>query len=213
MKLAAIAFALFATAQDFDKARHPWGKWKVDSFAKYKMTIEAGGGMFEGEYKSVLTELKEKEYSTRHTSSFMGAEQEENEAESFGEKKGEETLKIGEKGVKCVVWATSGKRGEKATTGKVWLSPDSESVYKMSWKAGDDDHGEVTATKLSEKITVGGKEYDTVLLEGEMTVTNVGAMKGKMWMHPSVPGGVVKMTLESDDTKIAIVLAEFDAKK
>lgn len=209
----ALALGLCAAGQEFDKARHPWGKWKVDSYAKYKMTIEAAGQAIDGEYKASLIELKEKEYSTRHVFSFMGADQEETETESFPEKKGEETVKLGDKEHSCVVWASAGKRGEKDLSSKNWVSGATEVPLKLTWKAGDEESGEVTATKLSDKVAAAGKEFDSVLLEGEMTTQELGRMKAKLWMNPSVPGGVVKIELESDQAKVSIDLVEFDAKK
>ena len=213
MKMLAIALILSVAAQDFDKSKHPWTRWKVDSYAKYKMTVEAGGGSFDGEYKSVLTEMTDKGYSAVHTSSFMGTERAEKETETFGEKKGEEKLKVGEKEHACVVWSSSGKRGEKETTAKLWMTGGTEVPVKMTWKSGDDDTGELTATKLADKIAAGGKEFEAVLLEGDSTSAELGAMKCKLWMHPSVPGGVVRMELAGDQAKIVIDLVDFDAKK
>ena len=214
MRILAVALALGLPAgQDFDKAKHPWAKWKVDSCTKFAMKIEVAGQTFDGEYKSTLTGLKEKEYSLRHVSSFMGAVQEEVETETYGERKGEEKLKVGDREHECVVWASGGKRGEKDLSSKLWIPAGKEVPLKMTWKAGDDENGEFTTTKLSEKVTAGGKEFDAVLLEGEMTSAELGAMKGKIWMNASVPGGVVKMELSGDQAKISIDLVEFDAKK
>jgi hypothetical protein len=195
------------------EAKHPWAKWKADSSAKFKMTVEAGGNTLEGEYKSVLTEVTEKGYAARHISNFMGTETVENETATFEDKKGEETLKVGEKELKCVVWSSSGKRGEKAVTSKAWMSGASENPVKLTWKSGEDETGEFAATKLSDKITVAGKELDAVLLEGQMGSPETGMMKGKIWMHPAVPGGVARMELSNDQAKIKIELVEFDAKK
>lgn len=215
MKLLSGALALWlcAAGQDFDKTKHPWTKWKVESFAKYKVTIEAAGQTLDGEYKSSLAELKEKEYSTRHVFSFMGADQEETETESFPEKKGEEKIKVGEKEHACVVWASSGKRGEKELSSKTWISGATEVALKMTWKAGAGETGEFTATKLGDKVDAGGKEFDAVLLEGEMTTDELGTMKGKLWLAASVPGGILKMELASDQGKVLIQLVEVDAKQ
>lgn len=214
MRILACALALALPAvQDFDKAKHPWAKWKVDSRIKFKMTIEVAGQTIEGEYRSALTELKEKEYTLRHVSSVMGAEQEEFETETYGEKKGEEKLKVGDQEHECVVWASSGKRGEKELSSKLWIPAGKEVPLKMTWKAGDAESGEFTATKPSDKVSAAGKDYDAVLLEGEMTSPELGAMKGRIWMHASVPGGVVRMELSGDQAKITVELADVDAKK
>ncbi len=215
MRILACALALALPAgQDFDKTKHQWGKWKVDTRIKFKMTIEVGGQSIEGEYRSALTELKDKEYTLRHASSVMGAEQEEFETETYGEKKGEEKIKVGDQEHECVVWASSGKRGEKELSSRLWIPAGKETPLKMTWKAGDDESGEFTATKMSENLSAGGKDYDCVLLEGEMTSPELGGtLKGKMWMHPSVPGGVVRLDLSGDQAKIAVELADVDAKK
>jgi hypothetical protein len=125
----------------------------------------------------------------------------------------EETLKVDGKEHACAVWASAGKRGEKAVSTRLWLSGVSECPLKMTWKAGEGEGGEFSATKLGEKLSAGGKEFDAVLLEGEMVTNELGTVKGKLWMHPSVPGGVVRMQVGNDDTKITLELVGFEAKR
>ena len=212
MKLLAVSLLLFA-GQEFDKTRHLWAKWKVDSSAKYTLVVEAVGQKLEGDYVLSLAELKDKELTIRQRTNILGAEHEAAETESLPEKKGEETLKIGDKEYPCVVWTSSLKRGEKDGTAKVWIPAESEVELKIAWKAGEDDRGEFLATRLSDKIKAAGQEFDCVLLEGELTSREFGTVKGKLWVSPRVPGGMVRMELASDEAKILIDLKEFEAKK
>jgi hypothetical protein len=130
------------------------------------------------------------------------------------EKVGDESLKIGDKEYKCVVWKAKGKRGDKETESKVWMCDTVSAPLKLESKSGEEE-GSFTATQVSDKVKGAGKEYDCVKLEGTLN-NQLGKMKTTLWLNADIPGGAVCMKMEGEGdmgAKISIDLSEVDAKK
>jgi hypothetical protein len=201
--------------KEFDVERHYWARHKVGTTATFTMAIDMGGQQMEGSYSQTLKEKSKASFTVTTAVDVGGQVQESEEIETLPKYVGEETLKVGGKEYKCTVWtSTSNREGEETTT-KIWFTEAVKTPLQLEIK----DPREtcvITAVKVSEKVSVHGKDYDCVAFEGELP-TQMGKAKAKMWMNPEVPGMTVKLDMEvSSDMgamKIALELKEVSSVK
>lgn len=192
-----VLLAAAAMGQDFDKSKHPWLKYKAGTSVTFKITYEIGEMKQEGTMTQTLAEVREKDYVTKLKYDVMGQEQEREEVEEYPVKGGTETLKIDGKDVKCTIWVTKGKRGDNGSESRMWIPEGSEVPVKVTFKVENEEDGELVAVKMNEEITVGGKKYTCVKLEGKLNA-QMGELKAVAYACGDVPGGLVKMTANGD---------------
>ncbi len=220
MRIIPFGAALFlaaatASAQDFDKSKHPWARHKVGTSSKHTITMDMGQmGNFSGSVTQTLKEVTEKGFTTssRHEMNMMGQQQVQNQetSEDFPVKEGEETLKVEGKEHPCVIWKAKGKKNDQDTEKRFWITKDGTKLLKFS-ETRTGEKVEATAVKLSEQVEAAGKKYDCVKLEGEMA-TPQGPSKIQMWANWDIPGGMVKAAIEMKSgeitTKATFLLTE-----
>lgn len=203
MKRTILALAGLLTAgsaalaqKEFDKERHHWAKYKAGTSVTWTMKVDAGGNKAEGSLKQELKEVGASSYTLLHAYDLAGQKSEEEETEDLPTRSGEETLKIGGKEYKCVIWSSKSKKGETTGATRMWLADGVKTPLRLEIKEGDET-STLTAVSLSEKLKAGGKEYDCVKLEGDMASQGHKG-KGKLWLNPEIPSMTVRMDVVFD---------------
>lgn len=215
MALCAAAVVVSVTvcqAQEFDKSKHGWLKFKVGSWVKFKLSLDVAGQKLEGDVKEELAKVDDTGSTTKVSAKLGEDEFPSEESESLPTRDGEETLKIDGKEHKCVIWKSKGKRDEKETEVRVWMAEGAASPLRITSKVEGEDF-DFTAVKLADEVSAAGKKLSCVKMDGKMVMQGT-ELKGSLWMNPDVPSGMVKLTAEAEGTmKLSLELVEFDAKK
>lgn len=209
-----ILAAATASAQDFDKSKHPWARYKAGTSVSYILTMDMGPmGAHTGTITQILKEVTNKNFTRtiRNAVTMMGQEQvqEEEESEAFPVRTGEETLTVDGKEYPCVTWKASGKKRGQDTEACFWITEDGSKLLKVSEKRQDQEFS-VTAVKLSDETETGGKKYDCVRLEGKMT-NPTGESVITIWSDwDGLPSGFVKVSMkdEKNSTEVTFTLSE-----
>lgn len=222
-----------AMAQDGDY-RSAFTLYKEGSWCKVKMDM---GGM-NMVMKQTLKKVTDEEIVIANETEMMGRTQtneqkidlkkkDENKPKEVG--KGE--VEIEKKIYKCKILEVSGQSlgmgggaggpggaPKEPKKGKVWVCDElKDKIYSGAVKM-ESDNSTITCTKLSEKITVGGKELECAVFEGDMNAPG-GQGKGKMklWQACEYPGFQFKtemtFSIQGQERTMTMEATEWDIKK
>jgi len=200
MRIMLLAICVPALARAGDVA-HPWTRFPVGSYA----TVKSGTPTKPVTSTTVLTAVSKDGYELRWESSYGAADKPRMEQRRLGEyapsvdpqgkRVREETLTIDGRKLACAVWEWSGVSNGQQVTTREWRAPGIMVPVKWTQEAvfyGQKLGVELTAVKLEEPITVAGKSWKTVRMEGKTTVGVGSAIPIIRWATFEVPGGYVK---------------------
>lgn len=174
--------------------QHPWLRHKPGSTATYKSTITYGALTQEG---ALTYALKEGGADGGYAVSVKAAQlgQEATSEETFGPpaKAGTETIRVGDRDFACTVWTSTGRRAGKPLTARWWIADNAPLPLRVHLAVEGEEDFDVTARALDEALTVDGRRYACLRLEGR---SRTGGEESRvvLWSSPDVPGGVVRMT-------------------
>ena len=213
LHLLLLAIVAAVPQEKLDRSKHPWAKWKIGAYTKYKIVQQAGENKAEGTGTSTLTKVTDDEYVTTTKYDFGEQKIEEEETETIPVKDGEETLTVEGKKYECTIWKSTSTKGEKKTEYRVWATKKDARLLKVVGKGGSDL--DITAAAMSESVEVAGKKYDCVRLEGSVKEEGRDG-KAVFWMTEGIPGGLVKMEAKyagEPELTVQLEMTEFKAEK
>jgi len=174
--------------------RHPWLRHTPGAKAAYKSTLQYGALTQEGGLTYALTEAGD---DGRYTISVKAAQlgQEATSEETFGApaKTGAETIRVGDRDFACTIWTSTGRRGGKPQTARWWIADGAPLPLRVHLAVEGEEDFDVTAQALDEALTIDGRRYACMRLEGR---SRTGGEESRvvLWSSPEVPGGVVRLT-------------------
>ena len=172
--------------EQFEKTKHPWLKWKVGAYAKFRTTMSGKDGTI----TLKLIKIVETGYTLSKESHMFGMTQLKEDAITIPQNVGVETLVIDGQRLECAVWAQKGTEGGEAIERKVWVPKAKDFAVKIETTGGDEL--KLEAKKLKEEIGIESKKYVCVRLEGTRRVPS-GRVKMVGWQNAEVVGGLVKL--------------------
>jgi hypothetical protein len=180
---------------------HPWTRFPVGSFAR----VKSGTPQMPVMSTTVLTAVRPDGYELRWESSYGNADKPRLEQRRLGEyapsvdpqgkKVKDETLTIDGRKLACAVWEWTGVSNGQQMTTREWRAPGIAVPVKWTQEAifyGQRLGVELAAVKLEETITVAGKAWKTVRMEGRTIVGGGSGIPLIRWATYDVPGGYVK---------------------
>lgn len=186
-----LAVLAHAPQEKLDASRHPWLRFKAGTSVAYKVTSEVGVLKEESQMTYSLKEIDEGGFTLEVKVAGIGKEQAMDGKEGPYLKVGEEKVRVAEKDHACTIWESKGQRGPYSTKTRYWLAEGIAVPLRLVSQV-DAQESDVVATSLSEKLAIGGKEYDCVRLEGK-TKNAQGEAETTVWLSDPVPGRLVKI--------------------
>jgi len=210
---------------------HPWLKWGVGGFVRYRI-IQKQPEMrdLKGEMSKQFLGVTDGKYSIRFKSSFGGRSVEEIQLNSLGAQYvpadpnaqvlREEVLKVNGKEYSCTVWGAKIRQNQGEFNATMWICDEVDLplkiVLKPTKRSSVLTQTELVAVDTNATLRVAGRTLSCVKLEGTIgRPPNLG--KVTQWRSAEVPGGLARVVSEqgtSGRTVTVIVEAvEFGVRK
>jgi len=193
--IAVAALAQIPLLQEkFPVEDHAWLRYKLGSWIKNQVTVDAGGQITEGTQTLTLKEVTGDDYTIEDTSTFAGQEVKPNKYESGNAvKSGNEKVTVAGKEYPCTVWKALGKKNGEPTDTRFWIPEGKKNPVRVSFKQKDSE-GDMTAVSLDEKVTAAGRTFTCAKLEGKI---RTNGLEGTItaWLVQEVPTSQVRMDL------------------
>lgn len=189
-----LAMSAALGAQDekpFNRDHHPWLRWKARTTVKLVMTL----GKDKTDMIQTLKESSDSGYTAEWETSAFGTTAIFTEKEGTPKRDGQETLTLDGRKVECTIWKATAERHEQEAESRYWI--DGQGRLLKVEKTVDMNKGTTTlhAVKSGEKITIKGREYHCLKLEGTCRAPTGGEGKLTQWFTTEIPGGVAKATV------------------
>jgi hypothetical protein len=182
-----------ADVGQFDLKKHPWCKWKVGTYARYRLTIREPAKQDRTVGWTIRLESAGHDSFTLLTTSRGGNEASAvSEIELFPQFETEETVTVGEESLPCTVWSAQGKKETFPTLRRYWLDEQGR-ILKVSYRQQRQERyeHELTAVAFNEEVRVAGSPFRCTRMEGTVWLGDRTAQV-KQWWSPELPGFVAR---------------------
>lgn len=200
----------------FELKRHIWLKWKPGTYSMHKLSFT--GPQDPPPDMTITRRLessREKEYTLSETQHSLGFADRNNFLVGFPSFVQEETLDLPSGKRACTVWEWEASAKGSVNKGRFWLGTDHRPLqfrWIHSREGAEQWRQEVKAVAFDEEVSVAGKVFRCVRLEG--TYSGEGRNTSCVeWWTDEVPGGSIRAEMTFDKgppiQKLTIELVSF----
>jgi hypothetical protein len=184
-----------------------WGQWGVGTRVTFRVVLETPQGEREGSYSQRLVRRDARGYTLSEGMALGGPEQVREVQWAVPDVVGEEALEAGPPEC-CLIWRATGRREHELVEMRAWVPRDGRLPARAVQLVGARQEASWTAVAFDEGVRVPAGEFRCWKAEGEID-TGQGVQPMTTWLHPDVPGGVVRSVLETGAGRLVFELEGF----